>query len=499
LKVNMVKYYLGIDQGTSGTTALLLDSNLNILAQETAGHSQIYPEPGWVEHDSFEILEAVKNTASAVLRKTHIDASELSAIGLDHQGETCTVWEKNTGNPVYNAIVWQDRRTSGYAETIKEKYGEMIHQKTGVYPDAYFSATKLKWILDNVAGAREKAEKGELLCGTLDSFLIYKLTGGAAFITDAGTAARTMLMNLVTGEWDEELLNIFTVPRKTLPAIRDSSDLYACTKPEEFFGASVPITSCTTDANAAAFGQGCIYTGDIKATYGTGVFISLNTGDHPRYSQNGLLTLCLFQLGGKRTYELEAGVYISGAALSWLRDNLGFIKSSAESENMALSVNDTGGVYFVPAFSGLAAPYWDQYARGMIIGITGGTSKEHIVRAALESTAFQVFENIETMKKDSGLSLTTIKADGGPTDNDFLMQFQADLLGLPLEIPEIREMSAYGAALLAASAFGDISPPEVPARWKLKKRYEPKMSGTERDDRIGLWKCAVERCRSWAS
>ncbi|MDR2109886.1 MAG: glycerol kinase GlpK [Spirochaetaceae bacterium] len=493
----MAKYYLGIDQGTTGTTALLINEKWEVMAQKNIEHRQIYPKPGWVEHDPEEIWEAIQSAMADVMKQAGAVPGDIIAIGLDHQGETCAVWDKKTGKPIYNALVWQDRRTAEYADELKEKHGEMIQQRTGLVPDAYFSATKIRWILDNTAGARDRAARGELLAGTLDAFIIWKFTGGAAFVTDGSTASRTMMIDLKKGQWDDELLGIYNIPKSILPEISDSSQVYGYTTGAGFFGAKVPIGSCITDALAATFAQGCVHPGDIKASYGTGVFMNCNIGTEVKYSPNGLITLCCYRLKGRMTYELEGGVYITGAAVQWLRDKLRIIENSAETEQMALSVKDTGGVYFVPAFSGLAAPHWDQYARGMMIGLTGGTTREQIVRATLEGTAFQVYDNVAVMKKDSGQNISVMRVDGGPVVNRFLMQFQADLLGFPVDVPVVNEMTAYGAGLLAAMAVGNLTVDDVVKNWKLKRRYEPKISGDERESLLAGWNRAIERCKNW--
>lgn len=494
----MERYFIGVDQGTTGSTALLIDENWNVAATKNVEHSQIYPKPGWVEHDPVEIWNAIQTAMAAVLREAGVKPEQVVSIGIDNQGETCLVWDKKTGTPVYNALVWQDRRTSEYADELNLRYGDMITEKTGLGPDAYFSATKIKWILDHVEGVRERAERGELMAGTLDSYLIWRFTGGEAFITDTSTASRTMMMDIRKGRWDQELLDIYNIPGSILPAIEDSSKVYGYTTPETFFGRKVPVASCITDALAALLAQGCLDKGDIKTTYGTGCFMYTNLGDEVRYSKNGLITVSSWQVGGKINYAFDGGVYIAGAAVQWLRDNLRLIWNSAETEEIANSIKDTGGLYFVPAFSGLAAPHWDQYARGMMIGITGGTSREHIVRATLESIAFQVYDNAQVMKKDSGYDFSVMKADGGPSVNRFLMQFQADILGVSVDVPVVTEMTAYGAAFLAALAVGGFSGIEDIRRcWKLGSRYEPRMSSSEREFRIEQWHNAVERCKKW--
>lgn len=494
----MKRYFLGIDQGTTGSTALLIDENWKVVATKNVEHTQIYPKPGWVEHDPEEIWDAIQKAVAGVLLEVGASAAQVVSIGIDNQGETCMVWDKSTGKPVYNALVWQDRRTAEYADELKEKYGEMIIEKTGLGPDAYFSATKIKWILDNVEGVRDKIAGGEIMAGTLDSYLIWRFTGGAAFITDTSTASRTMMLDLKRGKWDQELLDIYDIPMEILPEVTNSSQIYGYTTLETFFGAKVPVAACITDALAAMLAQGCLDQGDIKTTYGTGCFMYINLGDQVRYSKNGLITVSSWQVDNKINYAFDGGVYIAGAAVQWLRDKLRVIGSSAETESVALSAKDTGGVYFVPAFAGLAAPHWDQYARGMMIGITGGTTREQIVRATLESIAFQVYDNAMVMQKDSGYDFSVMKVDGGPVVNKFLMQFQADILGKEVRVPVVTEMTAYGAAFLAALAVGEFSSiQDVRNCWELQCSYEPKMSKDEREYRIGEWHRAIERCKNW--
>ncbi len=452
----MNKYYLGIDQGTTGTTSLIFDENWQICAKGYTEHQQHYPQPGWVEHNPMEIWEKTKESVAQALKGAGLKAKDLRAIGLDNQGETCMAWDKISGEPVYNAIVWQDRRTARAADRLKEDYGEMITRKTGVQVDAYFSALKLKWILDNIDSARNKSEKGELLVGTLDTWLIWKLTGGTCYMTDPSTASRTMLFNLHTRQWDEEILELIGIPKAILPEINDSVGIFGYTDPDEFFNAKIPIAGSVVDQASALFGQACFEKGAVKTTYGTGCFMLMNTGNKPVQSPNGLITTAVWSIDHNITYALDGGVYITGAAVQWLRDGLKIIKTAAETETLASSVPDTGDLYFVPAFVGLAAPYWDQYARGMMIGITGGTTRAHIVRATLEAIAYQVAENLAVMRKDSGLSIDVMRVDGGAVVNNFLMQFQADILGIPVEVPVIHETTALGAAFLAAMGVGDF-------------------------------------------
>lgn len=493
------KYFLGLDQGTTGTTSLILDENWNIYSQGYKEHTQYYPKPGWVEHDPMEIWEKTKESIQIALNQKGIKADELKAIGIDNQGETVMVWDKKTGKPIYNAIVWQDRRTAKMADELKAEWGEVIREKTGLVVDAYFSALKIKWILENVEGAISRAERGELLAGTIDTWLIWKLTAGEVHMTDYSTASRTMLLNIHTGKWDNEIVDKIGIPKGILPVINDSSMVYGYTSPNEFFGAKIPIAGSVVDQQAALFGQACFDAGSVKTTYGTGCFMLMNTGNKIVTSPNGLLTTVAWGINRKMIFALDGGVYITGAAVQWLRDGMKIIDSAAETEALAESVPDSGGVCFVPAFVGLAAPYWDQYARGMIIGITGGTTRAHIVRATLESIAFQVKEILDVMKKDSGIPIDVMRVDGGAVVNKFLMQFQADLLGIPVDVPVINETTALGAAYLAALGTGEFSSlDEIRSKWKLLKRYEPNMSEDKRQELCAQWKRAVERSRNWA-
>ena len=496
----MSAYYMGIDQGTTGTTVMILDQDWNFVAKGYREHTQYYPQPGWVEHDPVEIMDKIREAAEEALQKAGIsDANEIACIGLDNQGETVVLWDKVTGLPVYPAIVWQDRRTSEFADQLAAEYGDSIREKTGLVIDAYFSATKIKWVMDHVPNVKEKIAEGRICAGTLDTWMIWNLTGGKAFVTEPSTASRTMLYNIHTGNWDKDILNILEIPEAILPVISPTAHVYGQTHPLSFFGASIPISGSVCDQQAALFGQVCLEPGTIKTTYGTGCFLLLNVGDKPIYSTNGLLTTVGWQLEpGKTTFALDGGIYIAGAAIQWLRDKLQVIHNAAETENMAKSVEDTAGVFFVPAFAGLAAPHWDQYARGTIVGLTGATTKEHIVRAALESIAYQVKDNLDVMVADFGTDFQVIRADGGACANDFLMQFQADILGIPVEVPENIETTALGAAYLAAYGIGALaSLDEVKANWKLKKRYEPQMDEQTRRKLLKKWHSAVERAKGW--
>ncbi len=492
------QYYLGLDQGTTGTTALILDEEWKVVARGYKEHTQIYPKPGWVEHDPMEIWNSILDTVEAASKEAGIEIKDLCCIGLDNQGETCMVWDRTSGQPVYNAIVWQDRRTARDADALAEKAGDLIRERTGLVIDAYFSATKIKWILDNVPGAMKRAKAGELIAGTLDSWMIWKLTHGKTHATDYSTASRTMLLNLKTGQWDDEILAAIGIPKSILPEIMDSATIFGHTDPLDFFGANIPISGSLVDQQAALFGQACYLPGTVKTTYGTGCFMLMNTGDKPVYSKNGLLTTVGWGLDKKMTFALDGGIYIAGAAIQWLRDKLNIITNSAESEAMATKVQDTGGMFFVPAFAGLAAPHWDQYARGTMVGITGGTSKEQIVRATLESVAYQVKDNLDVMIKDSGIDIKFMRVDGGMVQNAFLMQFQADILGIPVDVPQITETTALGAAYMAALGTGVYkSLDELTSKWKLYCRYEPKMSEDQRESLLHDWRRAVERSKAW--
>ena len=499
----MTKYYLGIDQGTTGTTALLLDVNWNMAATGYKKQTQYYPHPGWVEQDPMEIWHNIEDTVSQILTETGISPFDISCVGLDNQGETVMLWERETGIPVYPAIVWQDRRTARAADELARTHGPMILERTGLLVDAYFSATKIQWLIQHVEGVSEKLAQGRILAGTMDTWVIWKLTRGRLDITDLSTASRTMLLNMETGDWDEEILSLLGIPRSILPEIRDSAEFYGTTDPDEFFGARIPITGSAADQQAALFGQTCLKPGTVKTTYGTGCFMLMNTGSQKVVSEHGLLTTVAWRLENQEekketAYALDGGIYVAGAAIQWLRDQLNIIEKSDDTEVMAKSVEDTGGVFFVPAFVGLAAPHWDPYARGTMVGITSGTTKAHIVRATLESIAYQVKDNLDVMVKDSGIPIEVMRVDGGMVKNEFFMQFQADILGIPVDVSEITEMSALGAAYLAAYGMGDIrSLKDLEGKWKCKRRYEPQMSDACRDRLMRQWHRAVERAKAW--
>ena len=494
----MAKYYLGLDQGTTGVTAILFDENWQQAARGYREIRQIYPQSGWVEHDAADIWEAACFAVQQAMDTAGAAGDDILCIGLDHEGESVMLWDKLTGQPLYNTVVWQDRRTAEAAETLAASHGDFILQRTGLAVDSYFSALKLRWLLDNVPAAQDLLAQGRLAAGNMDAWLAWNITG-SAHVTDPSTASRTMLMNLRSCDWDEDVLALLDIPRSILPTICDSASAFGCADPTRFCGISAPLTGMLNDQQAALFGQTCFDAGDVKTTYGTGCFMLMNTGSKPVISTEGLVTTVAWRIGGKTTYALDGGVYISGAATQWLRDGLQIIRSAAETEAMARSVKDSGGVYFVPAFTGLAAPYWDSYARGMMIGITGGTTRQHIVRATLESTAYQVCDLLRAMERDSGVAISAMRCDGGAVVNGFLMQFQSDLLDLPIHIPQIRDTTALGSAFMAALGAGHVSSTEELRRcWQLAAVYTPQMDHAARQDALSAWHRAVERCRDWA-
>ena len=494
----MSKYVLALDQGTTSSRAILFTREGDIKQIAQKEFTQIYPQPGWVEHNANEIFDTQSFVMTDCLSQAGVEASEVAAVGITNQRETTVVWDKATGAPIHNAIVWQDRRTAGFCDELKARGLEgLIRDKTGLVIDAYFSGTKVKWMLDNVPGARAKAEKGELLFGTVDSWLIWNLTKGAVHVTDASNASRTLLYNIHTGAWDDELLAILDVPRAMLPRVSQSSEVVGEVHPE-FLGRALPIAGNAGDQQAATYGNACLTEGMAKNTYGTGCFMLMNTGTNPRPSNNNLLTTVAWATPTGRHYALEGSVFIAGAVIQWLRDGLGIIKSAPEVEQLALSVPDNGGVYLVPAFVGLGAPHWDQYARGTMVGITRGTTKAHIARAALESIALQTHDIMNCMQKDAGIKLDTLRADGGATRNNLLMQCQANVLGVPVERPRVTETTALGAAYLAGLAVGFWkSEEEIAAMWQLDRRFEPNKDPAEREKLIAGWQRAVERSRRW--
>lgn len=493
------KYILALDQGTTSSRTLIIDRKCRIVTSVRKDIKQIFPEHGWVEHDPDEIWAAQSGTVAEAMAKAGISASDIAAIGIANQRETTIVWDRNTSRPLYNAIVWQDRRTADYCEELKKKrLTGMIRKKTGLIIDAYFSATKIKWILDNVPGAREKAAAGELCFGTVDSWLMWKLTRGKLHVTDVSNASRTMLFNINTLTWDKELLELFDIPESMLPQVGSSSGIFGETT-TQLFSAPIPIAGIAGDQQAALFGQLCLTEGAVKTTYGTGCFVMMNTGDKPRRSENNMLSTVAWQIGGKTTYALEGSVFVGGAAIQWLRDGLGIIKSAKETEKLAFAAEDNGGVYFVPALTGLGAPYWDQYARGVIIGITRDTTSANIVRAALESIAFQVHDVVKAMEADVGMKPSEMKVDGGAVANNFLMQFQADLIGCPLVRPSALESTAMGAAYLAGLAEGFwASTEEIEMLSGVDRLFEPKGDEDVIKDMKNHWSEAVERSLGWA-
>ncbi|MEG6506757.1 glycerol kinase GlpK [Nitratidesulfovibrio sp. 1201_IL3209] len=495
----MTKYVLALDQGTTSSRAILFSREGDIIQISQKEFTQIYPQPGWVEHNANEIFDTESWVMRDCLKQAGIDASQVVAAGITNQRETTVVWDKASGAPVYNAIVWQDRRTAGFCDELKARgLADTFRQKTGLVLDAYFSGTKVRWILENVPGARAKAEKGELLFGTIDTWLIWNLTKGEVHATDESNASRTLLFNINTGDWDDELLGILGVPRSMLPRVTRSSEVVGDIHPE-FLGKAIPIAGNAGDQQAATYGNACLKPGMAKNTYGTGCFMLMNTGKEVHASKNNLLTTMAWATPSGRFFALEGSVFIAGAVVQWLRDGLGIIKAAPEVEQLALSVPDNGGVYLVPAFAGLGAPHWDQYARGAMVGITRGATKAHIARAALESIALQTLDIMDCMQKDAGIRLAALRADGGATRNNLLMQFQADVLGVPVERPKVTETTALGAAYLAGLAVGFWkSEEEIEAMWQLDRRFEPNMSADAREKLVHQWQRAVERAKGWA-
>lgn len=488
------KYVLAIDQGTTSSRAIIFNKKGEIVKIAQREFTQYFPKPGWVEHNANEIWGSVLAVMAEALSEAEIKPEEIAAIGITNQRETTVVWDKQTGKPIYNAIVWQSRQTMDICENLKEQgYDQIIRDKTGLLIDAYFSGTKVKWILDNVDGAREKAEKGELLFGTIDTWIIWKLSGGAAHVTDYSNASRTLMYNIYDLKWDEELLNILQVPSSMLPEVRPSSEVYAYTDPAHFFGQKVPISGAAGDQQAALFGQACFEEGMAKNTYGTGCFMLMNTGEKAVKSEHGLLTTLAWGIDGKVEYALEGSIFVAGSAIQWLRDGLRMFKSAADSESYAEKVESTDGVYVVPAFVGMGAPYWNSHMRGAVFGLTRGTTKEHFVRATLESLAYQTKDVLQAMEADSNIRLKTLRVDGGAVKNNFLMQFQSDILGVPVERPVINETTALGAAYLAGLAVGFWnSRSEIADQWNLEKSFTPQMSEDKRTNLYNGWKKAVK-------
>jgi glycerol kinase len=494
----MAHFILSLDQGTTSSRAILFDHEGQIAGVAQREFAQHYPRPGWVEHDPEEIWSSQQGVIGEVLGSVGARGSDIAAVGITNQRETALVWDRATGKPVYPAIVWQDRRTAQQIDRLKERgLEELFRERTGLVLDAYFSASKIAWILDNVPGARGRAEAGELMFGTVDSWLIYRLTRGACHVTDVSNASRTLLFDIDRLEWSEELLEVFTIPRSLLPEVKPSSAVHGTASLTED-GAQVPLAGIAGDQQAATFGQACFDAGQGKNTYGTGCFMVLNTGSERIESRNRLLSTIAWQRSESVTYALEGSIFIAGAVVQWLRDGLGVISESADVENLARSVPDSGGVYLVPAFSGLGAPHWDQYARGTIVGLTRGSNRAHIARAALDSIAYQVSDVVRAMEQDCGKPLTELRVDGGAARNDLLMQFQADLLGVPVIRPRVVETTALGAAYLAGLAVGFWSGlDEISRQWREEARFEPSMSADRRESLLHDWSRALERSREW--
>ena len=495
----MAKYVMALDAGTTSNRCILFDEKGVIVSMAQKEFTQYFPKPGWVEHDANEIWSTMLGVAVEAIQKAGAQAADIAAIGITNQRETTIVWDKETGEPVCRAIVWQCRRTAEYCDQLKEKgMVDFFREKTGLVIDAYFSGTKLKWILDHVEGAREKAEQGKLLFGTVETWLIWKMTRGRVHVTDYTNASRTMLFNIRSLEWDEEILRALEIPRAMLPQVKPSSCVYGETDPG-FFGGPSPIGGAAGDQHAALFGQICFSPGEAKNTYGTGCFLLMNTGETPVFSTNGLVTTIAWGIGGKVNYALEGSIFVGGAAVQWLRDELKMIESAADSEYMAQKVRDTNGCYVVPAFTGLGAPYWDQYARGTILGLTRGVNKYHIIRATLESIAYQVDDVIRAMEADSGMKLTDLRVDGGACANNFLMQTQADINGTPVKRPLCVESTATGAAYLAGLAVGYWPDQEtLKKNWTIGRVFEPQITEEERNEKIAGWKKAVTYACGWA-
>ncbi len=496
----MSKYILALDQGTTSSRAILFDRQMNIIQIAQEEFTQFFPRPGWVEHDPNEIFDSQARVAAACLREARVSASDVLAAGLTNQRETTVVWNRRTGAPLCPAIVWQDRRSAPFCEELKRAgHAEIFKDRTGLLLDAYFSGTKLRWILDNVQGARKLAEKGDAAFGTIDTWLIWNFTKGSVHVTDPSNASRTLMFNIHTLDWDDDLLRILGIPRSLLPELVPSSGLAGCMHPE-FLGRSVPLAGIAGDQQAATFGNACLEPGMAKNTYGTGCFMLMHTGAQARSSANQLLSTVAWQRDGHVRYALEGSIFMGGAIVQWLRDGLQIISSSAEVESLAASVPDNGGVYLVPAFVGLGAPHWDATARGTIVGLSRGSTRAHIARAALEAIALQTLEIMECMARDSTMPITTLRADGGASRNNTLMQFQADVLGVPVERPRITETTALGAACLAGLAMGFWdSKQDMTSHWRLDRRFEPHMPQDQRQELRQQWSRAVQRAKAWAA
>lgn len=491
---------MAFDAGTTSNRCILFDEQGVVRSVAQKEFRQIFPKPGWVEHDANEIWSTQMGVAVEAMQKANAKAEDIAAIGITNQRETTILWDRETGEPIHHAIVWQCRRTSEICDRLKEKgLTSLIREKTGLVIDAYFSATKIKWLLDHVPGAREKARQGDILFGTVETWLIWKLTRGKVHVTDYSNASRTMLFNIRTLSWDEEILSILDIPREILPTPLPSSHFFGMAD-ESFFGAPIPIAGAAGDQQAALFGEACFSAGEAKNTYGTGCFLLMNTGESPVFSQNGLVTTIAWGIDDRVYYALEGSIFVAGAAVQWLRDELGLIDTAEESEIVALQVDDTNGCYIVPAFTGLGAPYWDQDARGCIVGLTRGVNDKHIVRAVLESIAYQTADVLAVMQEDSGLTLTALKADGGAAKNNFLMQFQADIIDVAVHRPACVETTALGAAYLAGLTVGFWdSVEELRTYWKIDRVFEPSMTEEMRREKINTWKKAVTRALDWSS
>ncbi len=493
------KYVLSFDQGTTSSRAILFDHDGAIVGTAQQEFTQFYPKPGWVEHDPMEIWGSQSGVARQVLERSGVRPEEVAAIGITNQRETAIVWDRETGKPIHNAIVWQDRRTAGICDQLsRDGWTDYIRENTGLVIDAYFSGTKVKWILDNVEGAREKANAGQLLFGTVDTWLLWNLTRGEVHVTDYSNASRTLMYNIKKLEWDEKLLDALGVPRSMLPEVKPSSHVYGTTHEKTFGGAKIPLAGIAGDQQAALFGQACFEHGMAKNTYGTGSFVLMNTGEQPITSETGLLTTMAWGIGDRVEYALEGAIFVTGAAIQWLRDEMHIISDAADTEYFASKVSDTNGVYVVPAFAGLGAPYWDMYARGAILGLTRGVNKNHVIRATLESLAYQTRDVLECMEQDSGIETKELKVDGGASANGFLMQFQADILGVPVLRPTIIETTARGSAYLAGLAVGFWQDKkEILAKYEVDKTFEPTFAAERRDGLYRGWKRAVEKAKAW--
>ncbi|WP_156288356.1 glycerol kinase GlpK [Oceanobacillus salinisoli] len=493
------KFVLSLDQGTTSSRAILFNHNGEIVGTAQKEFEQFFPQPGWVEHDANEIWTSILSCISEVLRKADVEPSQVAGIGITNQRETTVVWDKKTGKPIYRAIVWQSRQSEGICKELADQgYQDLIRNKTGLLLDPYFSGTKVKWILDNVDGAREKADNGDLLFGTIDTWLVYKLSGGKKHVTDYSNASRTLMFNIYDLEWDDELLETLTVPKSMLPEVRPSSEIYANTVDYHFFGHEIPIAGIAGDQQAALFGQACFEKGMAKNTYGTGCFMLMNTGEKAVSSEHGLLTTLAWGVDGKVEYALEGSIFVAGSAVQWLRDGLKLIESSPQSEDFATKVESTDGVYMVPAFVGLGTPYWDSDARGAVFGLTRGTTREHFVRATLESLAYQTKDVLNAMTADSGIELKTLRVDGGAVKNNFLMQFQSDILGAYVERPVVQETTALGAAYLAGLAVGYWEDKEeIAKQWQIDRTFTNEMPEEERNGLYEGWKKAVHATREF--